>query len=576
MKTSKVRVSFSAFASAPELEASIALSETPADPGAAPADAPAPRRKWPLSKKLLLAFGSFAATLLILEVAARLYMPSLSPVLVRDGYYQNPLPLFTGTGGPPIALRDLPRGESLAERKEPGEIRVVVLGESSVEGSPFDTHVSMPAMLYDELRAALPGRDLTVVNMGRSSSVSANVFYYLRYLERYSPDFVVFYMGMNDHDDMAGEQCAPLSHPGWHAAWRAGVSRSWALWLTRTFGVRGLWWAAKREDWYSGECPGRSFHLWTDILLEQARGMGAEVIVATPVISAATVLEPQQNLERGADEFPPITPQYAETLACALDDACDFSAHLATVLQLPPEQWEGVGCTRRPDSSDGPREPGDATSVCEPSGPSPHASLMAAHDDAIDYRADAWRASAETYGADLVEFHRALRETSPHGLLAEDYFADRQHLLPLGYLFLARLVSSRVEARLTGGSLHPVGRPADSDVRPYLDRTENSGVEVAFEQLVRGWYITGVPLFPYVIDAFPAEEACAERPPPFCQQLESARVALGWLRSRVGLDPELPEDLAGRLDDFALREELDAMRSSNRERPPDASADPPP
>jgi hypothetical protein len=42
----------------------------------------------------------------------------------------------------------------------PVKVRVAVMGESSVEGSPFDVHVSMPAMLLDHLRALDPFEDL--------------------------------------------------------------------------------------------------------------------------------------------------------------------------------------------------------------------------------------------------------------------------------------------------------------------------------------------------------------------------------------------------------------------------------
>ena len=306
-------------------------------------------RKASLLKRLLLAFASLALTLAVLELVARLYMPSLAPTKLRDGVYRNTLPLLTGTAGKPIPLRDLRSfGERLDEQKAAGELRIFVTGESSVDGSPFDVHASMPTMLYDELRRAFPKRSLTVVNLGRSSSIAANTFYYVLYMRRYEPDYVVFYMGMNDADGMPGEQCAPARHPRLHRAWRSLVSSSWAAWLVRAYGPQLLWSVSPRKSWYPPkDCPEQTFATWTGILTREARAMGAKVVIATPVVSAAAQLEATSTQDESSD-LPILKEDYLETLRCTLDDGCDLINMLHTShkhLRTRP-QSRAKGCLR--------------------------------------------------------------------------------------------------------------------------------------------------------------------------------------------------------------------------------------
>jgi hypothetical protein len=53
-------------------------------------------------------------------------------------------------------------------------------------------------MLHDHLGASLPGRDVTVVNMGRGAGTTMDSYYFLATIARLSPDFIVFYQGGND------------------------------------------------------------------------------------------------------------------------------------------------------------------------------------------------------------------------------------------------------------------------------------------------------------------------------------------------------------------------------------------
>jgi len=539
--------------------------ETAIAPSGAPTPARRPKRR--LRRKLLLALGSFLFTLLVLEIAARVYMPSIGPVRIRGGYYNNPLPLVTDQGGKPIDLKYLPEGERLPADKAEGELRVFVLGESSVEGSPLDVRASMPAMLYDLLAERFPDRQVTVVNMGRSSSVAANAYYYTLYADRYEPDFIVYYMGMNDSNTMGGEQCAPVSTPTLHGLWRFAVGHSWALWLTRTFGVQLLWRKGDRDNWYEGkDCPERSFHLWTEILVEAARSTGATPIVATPVISAATVLE--ANFDRAeSDYLPPLTPTYRETLACAVDDGCDLSARLLDVLQAAPELderfwefWDTSWCAWVAGADEDPAarpETARRATLCRGWTRPRALTLMDQHEEDVAYRAAAWERAVDRVGGELIPFDEILRQASPHGILAETWFADRQHLLPVGYLYLARLTFARIEHLLTGAPERSVAPPVAADARPYVDQSIQSGVSIAYEQLIRGWYITGLPMLTYAPVVFPPG-TCERK--GFCDDVDYARLAVGWIRQQVGLDPGLEPSLSARLADFRPLAILDELR----------------
>jgi hypothetical protein len=518
-----------------------------------------PRPIPPLAKRLLVAFASLLLTFAALELAARLYMPRLAPTQIRKGVYRNVLPLLTGTGGRPISLHELvSHGERLAEEKPDDELRIFVTGESSVEGSPLDVYASMPAMLHDELRRALPDVRLKVVNLGRSSSIAANTFYYLLYMRRYKPDFVVFFMGMNDADGMPGEQCAPATSPRLHRVWRTMVRSSWALWLVRAYGPQLLWAWSGRTDWYPPkDCPRQTFPDWTRILAREARDMGAKAVIATPVASAALELEISTR-QTVSSELPSLSPGYLRTLRCALEDSCDLSAHLLDALGR--RRWSAGIC----ESLESVDPPAPELAFLAKRCRSEPRTLLERHRHTVRYRAEAWRAAAEESGADYIDFGSVLEAASPHRILAERFFADRQHLLPLGYLYLARLVAARIEANLSGKPVREIAAPLEEAVDPYLDAVWASPVEVAVEQIARGWYVTGVPGLRFAVERFPPER-CANDRRVFCAEIEWAEVTLGWLRKLAGLDPGVAPALLPRVESFEVMNVLEELRRLNRE-----------
>jgi len=142
------------------------------------------------TRKLLLLTGSLITSALVLEGLARVIAGSPAPWRVREGVYHHSLPvLFSGPS--PVEIPSPQEPVSfLPEKKKPEELRVMVFGESSVQGAPWDLDVSAPAMLYDLLAERLPARTVKVVNMGRGAAMTLDSFYYLLAMRRFSPDII--------------------------------------------------------------------------------------------------------------------------------------------------------------------------------------------------------------------------------------------------------------------------------------------------------------------------------------------------------------------------------------------------
>jgi hypothetical protein len=86
----------------------------------------------------------------------------------------------------------------LVSRKQPGEVRIVMVGGSTVFGYGGPWHEAAPAFLEQELRKARPGTPITVVNLGYNNE---GAFAALPTLEDYrylDYDIVILYQGYND------------------------------------------------------------------------------------------------------------------------------------------------------------------------------------------------------------------------------------------------------------------------------------------------------------------------------------------------------------------------------------------
>ncbi len=98
----------------------------------------------------------------------------------------------------------------VAARKPAGTVRIVVFGESAVQGVPAPAFGFAP-QLRAQLRARYPGKNIEVINTGIVAINSHVIYRIARDLAGFSPDLFVVYMGNNEVVGPYGPGCAYLS-----------------------------------------------------------------------------------------------------------------------------------------------------------------------------------------------------------------------------------------------------------------------------------------------------------------------------------------------------------------------------
>ncbi len=492
--------------------------------GAEPADAkPASGKQRLLLKRIALALGSLLFTLLLLELVAAVVTPDPRPVLLRDGVYVNTLPLVTGRSH--FGMRPPEERPPLPQEKREGEFRILVFGESSVEGQPLHHEASAPTMLYDELKLRFPDRDITVVNMGRTGSIIANVYYYLLISKDFEPDAIIFYFGGNDSSELGGEQCWSIEHPNLHGMWRFVVERSALAKALRIYAPQLLWAGQAGTSGQGRTCEAMEvFPTWADRVVALASEIAPVVIVTTPVLSMVGNLERNgfglyENLE---------TPIYRELVRCRLDRQCDFYGEMRRIL-TGVTWYEVVSNSFFP-------------------------SVIPLLHRVVALRVE-WAAAAKAHGAIMVDFLQALSDVSPGGLpgVKRDQFADEIHLTMQGYLFLARHWAEALRPALGGGTALPVAFPKPSEVMRYSKDLKDKGYSSLFNYIRRGWLLVTLDGFTQLL-RFPV----AGRPSTL------AAVFLAWARERVGLAPQQHAGLQKCLETFDPMALSDEQLDDNR------------
>lgn len=191
---------------------------------ASPIDLPAPARR-ALRRRLLglglgLALGLVACELL---VRARVGVPLVerTPLLRVQA---NPLRGWEMVPGEPhytylerVEINSLGlRGPEVPPAKEPGEVRVLVLGDSLTYGQGVGERDTVPARLEERLRELEPDRRWRVVNAGhRGYSLRQSLGLLAELGERIAPDVVLLLWYWNDLDPVDVERIhARLSESG--------------------------------------------------------------------------------------------------------------------------------------------------------------------------------------------------------------------------------------------------------------------------------------------------------------------------------------------------------------------------
>jgi tetratricopeptide (TPR) repeat protein len=127
---------------------------------------------------------------------------------VQSGFYRTN-PDFTVPFFPP-QFDITPLNFRIARRKEPGHLRIFVLGESAVRGTPVPGF-GFASQLRAQLRAAYPARQFEVYNLGIVAINSHVVYQMARQVADLEPDLFVVYMGNNEVVGPYGPGSANLS-----------------------------------------------------------------------------------------------------------------------------------------------------------------------------------------------------------------------------------------------------------------------------------------------------------------------------------------------------------------------------
>lgn len=299
----------------------------------------------------LLFFGLLEGAFRLLGVGTSMdfFIPDEQP-----GYYcANPA--FTGLFMPAqFGIR--PLNFRLRQDKEPGTVRVFVLGESAAQGTP-EPAFGFAAQLRAQLAAHYPGKPVEVWNLGITAINSHVVYEIARQLPDFEPDLLVVYMGNNEVIGPYGPGSAylPAMPPLW--AIRASV---WARHLRTGQLLLGLLQRvggspAKKMEWRGMETFARSTVRGDDPRLEPvyrnfernlrdilgvAAGAGARTVVATLVANLKDS-SPFVSLHR-ADLKPAELGAWqvaydAGVRAWQLDDTERARDHLTTARQIDPQ-----------------------------------------------------------------------------------------------------------------------------------------------------------------------------------------------------------------------------------------------
>ncbi len=171
---------------------------------------PSAGSRW-LSRSLLIVGGPLAFVI-ALEGTLRIAGYGVSTALfIPDGqpgaYRTNPH--FTAPFFPP-QFDIAPLNFRIATHKEPGRLRIFVIGESAVRGTP-EPGFGFASQLQAQLRAAYPGRQLDVYNLGIVAINSHVAYQVARQAAGFEPDLFVVYMGNNEVVGPYGPGSANLS-----------------------------------------------------------------------------------------------------------------------------------------------------------------------------------------------------------------------------------------------------------------------------------------------------------------------------------------------------------------------------
>jgi len=395
----------------------------------------------------LLLFAAAEGTLRLAGFGhpADFFIPDETPGVFRTN------PWFTNQFFPPsFGLK--PLNFRLPKQKPAGVIRVFVVGESAAMGVP-EPGFGLAPQLRAQLRAAYPGRAITVYNLGVTAINSHAILPIVRQAVEFQPDLLVIYMGNNEVVGPYGPGSVATTGVPTQVVIRANLFirrlRLGQL-VQRALQALGPTGAALKE-WRGMEMFARNTVPASDPRLEVAyanfsANLDAIIALATRTDTKVVLATVAVNVK---DCAPFVSVQRADLAAAQLaawQQAVDRGA-FAEALAIDPQHAETHFQLARNLETRG------------ESGPAREHYLAALQWDALRFRADARindiiRAAARSR-PDLITLVDAAREMgatadSPGPPADRRYFLEHVHLTWTGNYELSRLLAAGAAHWLTG------------------------------------------------------------------------------------------------------------------------------
>jgi tetratricopeptide (TPR) repeat protein len=459
----------------------------PAKPAAAPQAAP--RR--PADRRVLLALTLLAplALLALAEGALRLagigrVEPLFVPVETAPGYLQpNPEVIRRFFPNPAAAASVSIDSTYFPERKPPGSLRLVVMGESSAAGFPYGRFGSPGEFLARRLERSLPGRDVEVITTAMSAVTSYVLLDFVDEILAVRPDAVLIYTGHNEFLGIGGVGSSYVSAGSPALARLTLQLRRLNVYRALETSLSGLLGAAPAPDegtLMSRVARERSIPLGSPLYrrgLEQFRG-NMERILAR--FAAARVPVYVGTLASNERDQPPFLSLRDPAGPAARFDAALAKSRAALeggdAAAAEAAAREAVGLDE--GAADGWFALGRSLEAIGRHSEARAAYLEAKDRDALRFRAteavnDTLRELATAHGAVLVDSQRALAAQAANRIIGDDLMLEHLHPNVRGYFIL----SDAFYARLADALDAPVRIPRETawQERPATEIDELAG-----------------------------------------------------------------------------------------------------
>ncbi len=186
----------------------------------------APKTRGKIIKKILFTFCALFLFLAVLDFSCWIYLRrnwyfkifrpdnELIYSLRPGGSYSSPIGGMTPGHWKPEAPRvtvkvnqDGYRGKPVPLAKQPGEFRVICMGDSITMGLDVEEDKTYCALLQKMLSEKMPGRKVTTINGGVISYTSRQgIYLFIKKFLAYKPDMVIWAYGFNDQSPLIGHK----------------------------------------------------------------------------------------------------------------------------------------------------------------------------------------------------------------------------------------------------------------------------------------------------------------------------------------------------------------------------------